>query len=338
MNEGQADAFIKPRPPRWRLYTPLIGLLLLAWILSRIDLVSMKNSILALSPSTLGLAVGCFATNILVKSFRWHRLLHAQGIRLPLRVSLAAYLNGQFYGQVTPGHVGEFYRAEALIERRVSIGLAMSSCLVDRFIDVLIVLGVAMVLGALVVGNRQAALWAAGLLGVCLSLVAFIWAAATFRFLPPWMVSLATRAIDRMRRNRALNRVVDAVGELLQGSRALLNPLPLLEALCWSVLAWPLYFGTLWVLSDGMGVTLDLIILTAASSLAALSSLAPITFAGLGVRELVFAEVLAMRGAATAASVALALTNSAVMMTTALSVGIVGVIWRQKQTAARSLP
>ncbi len=333
MNKERAGGFTKPRPPRWKYYTPLVGLVLLAWILSGIDLRSMRDSILALSPRTLGLAAGCFATNVLIKSFRWHRMLQAQGIRLPLRISLAAYLNGQFYGQVTLGHVGEFYRAEALIERGVSVGLAMSSCLIDRFIDVLIVLAVAMVLGALVVGNVQAALWAAGLLGLGISLVAFVWAAAAYRLLPQSVVSTATRAVDRMRRNRFLDRGIDAVLDLLQGSRALLHPLPLLEALCWSTLAWPLYFCTLWVLADGMGMKLDFVILTAASSLGALSSLVPITFAGLGVREVVFAEVLALRGATRASAVALSLTNFAVMMTTALGVGIVGVIWRQKQIA-----
>jgi hypothetical protein len=114
------------------------------------------------------------------------------------------------------------------------------------------------------------------------------------------------------------------------------RPLPLLEAMTWSALAWPAYFGTLWLLATGMGMKLDFIILTADSSLAALSSLLPITVSGLGVREVVFAHVLALRGTTMASAVALSLTNFAVMVTSTLAVGIVGLLWRQRQIATGS--
>jgi uncharacterized protein (TIRG00374 family) len=339
VNDQPESAFTKPGQTRWRRYTPIIGLLLLAWVLSRVDLTSMREATRALLPRTLALAAAYFCANILLKSIRWHRMLRAQRIELPWRISLAAYLNGQFYGQVTLGHVGEFYRAEALLERKLPLGLAMSSCLFDRFLDVLIVLGLAMVLGALVVGDLQAALVAAALLGGSLALVVFLWAAATYRILPDRLTDLGTRLVDRMRENRILARLIHGVTGLLQGSRALIRPRPLLEALTWSALAWLFYFGTLWQLSAGMGLALDFVILTAAASLAALSSLVPITVAGLGVREVVFAEVLALRGTTMASAVVLSLTNFAVIVTSTLALGIVGLIWRQKQlSAGSSLP
>lgn len=152
--------------PAWRKYLPLVGLALLAWILYRADRTAMLNALRLLSWKSVALAAVFFGANVLLKSVRWSRMLSAQGIPLPVRVAVAAYLNGQFYGQITVGRIGEFYRAEALIERNVSAGRALSSCLWDRFLDVLTVLFVAATLSATVVGDYRSAGWAAMMLVV----------------------------------------------------------------------------------------------------------------------------------------------------------------------------
>jgi uncharacterized membrane protein YbhN (UPF0104 family) len=117
------------------------------------------------------------------------------------------------------------------------------------------------------------------------------------------------------------------------GSRALVRPLPLLEATLWSALAWSGYFATLWQISAGIHLGLSRTILTAAASLAALGSLLPITVSGLGVREVVFARVLSLEGATVERAVALSLTNFSVMVVSVLGLGLAGLLWRQRQTA-----
>src|SRR5690349_19288798 len=96
--------------PLWRKLLPLIGLLLLGYVLSKLDLHGMKAAISRVSVLVLVLSGASFTFNALLKAARWHGLLRAQGIVVPPRITLAAFLSGQFYGQVTLGRVGEFFR------------------------------------------------------------------------------------------------------------------------------------------------------------------------------------------------------------------------------------
>ena len=118
--------------PRWRKYLPWLGLLLLGWLLSRFDLRALGRAFASVSAGAALSALGLFSANILLKSFRWQRMLSAQRLHLPMPVAVAAFLSSQFYGQVTLGRVGELYRAEALIERGVPLGIALSSSVYDR--------------------------------------------------------------------------------------------------------------------------------------------------------------------------------------------------------------
>jgi len=65
-----------------------------------------------------------------------------QEIELPFSVAIAAYLNGQFYGQVTVATSAVLSRGSA--DRKVDIvGRAISSCVFDRLLDVFILLALA---------------------------------------------------------------------------------------------------------------------------------------------------------------------------------------------------
>lgn len=300
-------------------------------MLSRVDQQAMLNSLKALSGKSLALALSCFAANILIKAFRWRRMLVAQTIELPTSVVFAAYLSGQFYGQVTIGRLGEFYRAEALTERSVSVGRAISSCLFDRMLDVLIVLFLAVVLGTLVTGNTRAVLVGAGIIGVSVAVGAFVVIEIKYGLLPQKARSWFALQLMALEQKRVLGRFIKEIRELLRGATFLLRPIPLFEALFWSAIAWTGYFATLWQLSIGIGCRFSVIVQTAAASLAALTTLLPITISGLGVREIIFAQVLSIEGATMEQAVLLSLMNLAVMIICALGLGTIGLVWRGRQ-------
>lgn len=290
----------------------------------------MLDALRPLSFGSVALAAGFFSVNILLKAIRWNRMLSAQGIPLSLSVAVAAYLNGQFYGQVTVGRVGEFYRAEALTERNVSLGRAMSSCLWDRILDVLLVLFLAAVLGAFVVGDYRTAAWAGGILAVLGAGGLLTIAAIKVAFNPRSKAHLE-RLRARIERSDLLKRFVYTLLEMIDGSKKLMRPLPLAEALFWTAISWANYFATLWQLAASMELVASRAALTAAASLAALTALLPISISGLGIREVVFANVLGTRGIRMESAVVLSLANLVVMTFTAISLGLVGVLWRQHQ-------
>jgi uncharacterized membrane protein YbhN (UPF0104 family) len=310
--------------PLWRKLLPLIGIGVLAWVLHRLDLSRMGSVLGRVPATTIALSGACFAVNLWLKVWRWQRLLAAQGIALPHRVVLAAFLSAQFYAQVTVGRVGEFLRIEALTERGVRPGVALSSCIFDRLLDVYLVLSAAAVLGALVVGDQRAAIAAASVL----ALATVAGAAALF-----WLERLGERdpSAPLFSGVRLISRLARGLRDLARATLPLLRPAPLLEAAGWTLIAWCFYFGALVVLADGLAIAVPRALLAATAALAALSALLPVTISGLGARELIYVEVLRVQGVASERAVALSLLHLAVMSALAIGLGLLGVAWRARQ-------
>jgi hypothetical protein len=313
--------------PRWRKLLPLLGLVLLGVLLSQVDRAQLSAALSHISWGVLLLSAGSFSLNYLIKAVRWHRMLIAQGLSLPPQVTLAAFLAGMFYGLVTLGRVGELYRAEALMERGASAGIALASGILDRLIDVFVVLLVAAVLGALVIGNVQVAALALGLM--------IAGGAATWIFLTalgapnpsPRVIAL----FDAITRVRFLRPWHNFVRDLAKGMHPMAQPKRLAEALLWTLLGWFFYFEALFILADGLKIDVARSVLTGTAAFAALSSLLPFTISGLGARELIYITVLQRYGIENEPAVAMSLLHLMIMTVSAAVFGLGGAFWRSRQ-------
>ncbi|HKP63772.1 MAG TPA: lysylphosphatidylglycerol synthase transmembrane domain-containing protein [Polyangiales bacterium] len=339
--------------PRWRRWLPWIGLFVLAWILSRMDGAAMRHALGSVSAGALLMAAAAFSANLFLKAWRWQRLLQAQRIELPLRVSLAAFLSGQFYAQVTLGRLGEFFRIEALLERGVSAGKALASCVFDRLLDVFIVFGLGAVFATRVLADRALAWLALALLlagavalGLLLRFAVPLQPGAAPNGLQRWLGRLEewsrreAPATDNHRKDRALQarafrrvigRLVHSGRELLSGMLPMLRGRVLAEALFWSAVSWFGYFEALFQLADGLSLGVSRVLLTATAAFAALTALLPVTVSGLGARELIYIQVLERHGVANETAVVLSLLHLFTMSVCATGFGFLGVLWRQRQ-------
>ncbi len=318
----------KPSPLRRAL--PLIGVALLAWVLTKLDARAMLTAFDRVDLHHFLAACGAFAFNLVLKSWRWQRMLAWQSIHLPSRIALAAFFSGQFYGQVTIGRVGELMRAEALTKQGVSPGRALSACLIDRVLDLGLVACTATILSALLVADAGGAIVAS----IALLLLTVIGLVA----LQHLADAHSAQRLGTFASRPAIARGLDFLVELLTGARPLLRPLALLESLAWTGVAWIFYFATLWLLAGGMDLHASRTLLTAAAALAGLSTLLPITVSGLGAREVIFAQMMQTQGIADEAAVVLALLHLGVMMLTTVVLGAAGLLVRQRQLASIEAP
>lgn len=119
----------------------IIGIAIMAFILSKIDL---ANTFLIFSTTKVSYLPFIFflsIPSILMKAFRWRYLLKMQQIDYGFKASLLTFLAGLYVGIITPGRIGELARVYYLKEeKRISVGKSLSSLLVDRILDVLILL------------------------------------------------------------------------------------------------------------------------------------------------------------------------------------------------------
>lgn len=321
----------KPKAPLWRRLLPLIGLCLLAWILSQLDRAAMADAFARVSLPTLFIAVGSFMFNLVIKAIRWWRLLAAQGRPLPFPVAFAAFMAAQFYAQVTLGRLGEFYRAEPLIEAGVPAGEALASCVVDRLFDIFTVLCLGAVLGALVAHRTDVAWLAAAVMFVgVVVLTVLVYAYRNPQVLRGPRAALM-RQYARLESVPVVSKVARVFQDLVLGTLSLLRPGPVLEACCWTAVAWVGYYGALWTLAGGMGLGVGRDTLTAASSLAALSGLLPVTVSGLGARELIYQQILGTAGVGPEEAVVVALLHLGIMSGCAIFIAGLGVFVRARQ-------
>lgn len=123
-------------------YLPIvIGLGLFGFILYKVDLVSTWN---LLKQANLWLCLVClltFLVMVYIKGIRWSYLLKMQGQTYSVWNCFLIYMGSLFWGNVTPGRMGDFIKIFYLQEDlKLSMGKAMPSVLVDRVFDLYLLL------------------------------------------------------------------------------------------------------------------------------------------------------------------------------------------------------
>ncbi len=117
-------------------YYHLFGILILIVILAKID---FKRLILNFSGVNILQFVFVnliILPTLFIKAFRWHYLLHLQGIDYSIGDSVVSYLGGIYAGIVTPGRAGEAIKAVYLkADKGVPLIEGMASIIIDRLFD-----------------------------------------------------------------------------------------------------------------------------------------------------------------------------------------------------------
>ncbi len=296
--------------PLWRRLLPLVGLASAAFVLSRLDLGALGRSFLSVPAGHILVAALCMALNVVLKGARWQRMLAGRGAHVPMSVAQLVFAEGALWGSLTIGRVGELFRAAPLVERGVPLKPALASCLLDRALDLafLVVLGGASL--ALVVDRAWLAYVVVGL-----GLAGAVVAAATSRTAPLQGDPPSSK-----------------VRLVLDEARAFLRPLPLVEAIAWTIASWASSYAVVFVLADAIAKTATSVRVVAAVSIANLSTLLPITYQGVGAREPIFALLLSPDGVSAEAAVALSLTTFAVNLATVLAIGAVAMLVRRARS------
>jgi len=201
---------------RARLLVRLLGPLLLLAILTRIDVPRLYAELRHVRVFPLLWIVIPLVLSLLVKGRRWNRLVAGQGRPESTLHSTNVYAVGVFYGMLTPGRVGEVWKAIVLSRRGVPLSSALALCVLDRLLD----LG-CMALLALGLLLPHGTAW---ILGLWLAGAAFV-----ILFLHAWQRSAPFFARLLLRRDTAVQR---------PGLPARHAP----EIALWSLVFWILYF------------------------------------------------------------------------------------------------
>ena len=283
-----------------RVACRLIGPAVLLALLWSIGLEPLRSVLQRGRPAWLLAAAGLNLAIIFVKAWRWRRLMRAQSIHLGGAAAARHYAIGCALAAWTPGRLGDFSKAAAVLRHgQVGLGRAASSVIADRLLDA-IVLGLVATAGAAALpGPRAIWIAAAGLSGAMIVAWALVGAAtgAAGR-LRDWVAGRWEDGAVRILGER-LGRTLGAVGE---ESRAALDGLRQLRGrhlvlpVAATVLATGLTFAQGYLVARAMGLLVGFWPLSVTLAAVSITSLLPISIAGLGTREATLAILLAPAG------------------------------------------
>ncbi len=264
-----------PRTPPWKLALRLVGPLLLVWVLTKVDLRQAAGALRHTAAIDIAAAFGLAAVLLSVKAFRWHRLLHKLEFRETFATSLLVFGEATFWGTLTPGRIGEFYKIVHL-NRRHQIGWMRGAWLnvLDRGFDVLAILLV--------------------FTAACLQLPP----ALRDRFRPTWIVAatialLAAILLKGLWCGPLLEWARSSTGRMRRAVAAVLadasrlSPAALVELTMYSVASLFFYVCMIYVLKRNLPFELSFAQTALCVVTTMLAGLLPVSYFNLGTREIV---------------------------------------------------
>jgi uncharacterized protein (TIRG00374 family) len=286
---------------RLRWVTRLIGPAVLVYFLATSDLHGIASILRDVRWSPLVLSLALFPGVVVIKAWRWRRLIDELGMPTPsFGRAVTLFLIGQFAGAATPGQSGDFVRAWYLREHGGALSTALFSILFDRLLDFLLlalvsVVGLLAFLDVFPPAMRPAIL--VSTLGFTAAMVVVV---------PALMARRSRRALlERVR------RIVPASwAPRLERWQALLDTLEVRPALVLALLATTVaatvvVMVRLWLLFRALDVVVPATLLVASAALISILQTLPVSVAGVGVRDGILVAALARYGYPTERALAL---------------------------------
>lgn len=281
-----------------RILFQILGALLFILILVRVDL----SEVLA-HFANLTLADGCILAAILmsftfVKGLRWRLIVSRQGLRMSPARAFIIYSASLYLGAVTPGRVGDFIKSLYLINRGLSAGKSIFSCLVDRMFDIifLVIIGYTSLLFFPGLFKDQYLISTAVLIVTAIVVVYLFWKRAI-------VSKVLNKFASAVFPSRLIEKSDRAVADLL-GEFDTLDKSTAAGILFYTILAWILHYTTFIYFAHILSIDISVPLLIVIVSAAIFTALIPVSLSGLGTRELVMIVIFTNIGQTREAAVA----------------------------------
>ncbi len=277
----------------------LLGPALLILFLANANLEQLWESLRTAQAWPIALSLLLMPPFVMIKSWRWLRIMREAGLQLDFRTACGLYTVGLFYGATTPGQAGDLLKAVYLRERDQPLAPAMLSVVLDRLFDLLVMaafgtLGI-FALGRLLPSRElQTALVLAMALGLAALTVVLV-----ARRPRAWMLTVVLPRFAP-----GFTATLNRWNSQLHGLS--LRPALVVELTLLSLGSAAFTFLRLWLLF--LALSLDRVplpVVVGVSALTAVLQVLPISIAGVGVRDAALIAVLLPYGYTTEQALAL---------------------------------
>ena len=261
-----------------RKFLPLIGIIILIFTIYRLDVGKIVNSFLSIHPFFIIIALSLSIPRVIIRNYAWQVIQKEQKIQLSYWKSLKILLIGFFYGSISPGYIGQLIRIPYMKEKTGEpYGKLFINSVVETIIHTLSLYGM-IFLGALLVLSTFPDL---------------------LKIIIIWLIALAIIIfyfIKKERGQKLFNFFVKYLfpkrlkKTFYQFIETFYHDFPKISKLYYplflGVFTWIIIFSQYYILVIALGLSIPYIYFLLLFPVANFVSFIPVSFAGLGTREL----------------------------------------------------
>ena len=259
-------------------YIRLVGLLILAYIITRINFKALLVQFKNINLYFLFTAISMNLFLIFVKAIRWKAFLIQQNLSISTKSAFSIYLSSLYIGFITPGRLGEISKALYLKQKQVtSFYKGLSGAIMDRLLDLYFLILLGSVGVYYLSKGKGINLEFVFLFVIVLSLPIII--------LHPKVLNLLTHVLFRkISPKKFKDKIRESVNEFIEGINQIINPF-LLYGILLTVFSYSLFFFQCFLIAKSIGLQISYFELALIMSIVNIITLIPISISGLGTRE-----------------------------------------------------
>lgn len=261
-----------------KLVLPFIGLIILAYIIYSLDVHKIITAFLSIEPIFIMYALLLTIPLLIIRNATWQIILKEQKITVRFFDSLKIYLIGVFYGSISPGYYGQLMRIPYLKEKTGEpFGKLFINTIIETFLHSFSLYGM-MIIGAVLVSGTIPQLLPITIVWIlCWVLLTVYFTRKErgekfFRIIINYLIPKKVKP--------HLNAFVDSFYSDFPRFKAMILPYIL------GSITWIIVFSQEYMILLGLGLQIPYFAFLVLFPIANVAGFIPITFAGLGTREL----------------------------------------------------
>jgi uncharacterized protein (TIRG00374 family) len=265
-------------------YLPLVGILVLIIIILSLDVEEIKNAFLLIDPIFIVLALSLTIPRVLIRNFGWRLIQEEQKIKISYFQSLKCFFIGYFYASWTPGFLGQIMRVPYMKEKT---GEPYGKLFVNTLIEVIIrqvAIYAMIVMGLLIIIKQFSELEISRILPIIIAVLILFQAIIILYFFKKergekFFHLFVRYFIPKKLKDPSIMFVNTFYKDFPRISRLII---PLLL----SFITWIIIFSQEYIIVYALGANIPYLSFLLLYPIANIAGYIPVTFAGLGFREL----------------------------------------------------
>jgi len=261
-----------------RKILPYIGIILLIYTIFSLDIIKVINAFFLINPIFIVISLSLTLPRVLIRNYVWRMIQKEHNINLTFFQSLKIFLIGYFYGSFTPGYIGQLMRVPYMKEKTGEpYGKLFVNSLIETIVHSVSLFSMIFVGTLLVLGSFPELFYIVVIWIIIMSIILIYFyrkdrGEKLFHLLIKYIIP------NKLKNN--FYKFVDTFYQDFPKFNRLIIPIIL------GILSWVIIFSQEYIIVLALNLDIPYLYFMLLFPIANVVGFIPITFAGLGTREL----------------------------------------------------